>query len=326
MKQETVSLLDPPATHLTTRIPPVLSSLPFDPSFQHRLPDDDVILQSEDGVHFHFNLATLSEYSPFFSSMASLPQPLATESTPNESIIPLPAATSHALRFVLSILGLLKGRSAMFPPPPEPRDKPLFALNADVLEVIERYEIPVIGTITVYEVCVLFDQQPLHLFALAAAADYIELAKHASQMTVDLHMSDIPSEAERCLQACAPKYLDRLRNLHHHRARWRLIFKQALIVNEPMGDIFMLFDKACRPWPHCPAYTSVRGDFPELRRRAASAMYEAFHLKRAFWKYDNLVPNIRYIVGCQRCTARLSETFVRAAEHNRGVFWLTDTI
>jgi hypothetical protein len=102
------------------------------------------------------------------------------------------------------------------------------------------------------------------------------------------------------------------------------MFRQSLEINQPMIDGVMVFATSCIR-NRCPAFVKSKGDFRVVRLRA-SKVYEALGVKRVWWEVENVIPNVYYLLGCRICAERISTTFAMAAEANKAVFYMRDSI
>jgi hypothetical protein len=108
-------------------------------------PRQPTIVESGDNVRFCTDLRVLAIFSTFFQDLASLPSPSAPDSEtqrPSAShegepqVIPLPSATSPALRFILDAINVLDGARL-------PHECDVSDMD-EILEACDAYDLPIV--------------------------------------------------------------------------------------------------------------------------------------------------------------------------------------
>lgn len=146
-------------------------------------PSGDVILRSSDGFHHRVHRVILSEASPFFSTMFSLPQTemAGVEQLPSdadESSIPVIPVTEGSLT-LSHLLGLC------YPAPPPPPSSLTLDEVERVLDASSKYEIEVARAFCLSILEIRIKEQPITAYGLARGAGTMPAPRARAPSTLE---------------------------------------------------------------------------------------------------------------------------------------------
>jgi len=193
-------------------------------------PTADVILRSSDGVDFGVHKLLLSEASPFFETMFSLPQSSLKEVS-NDSPVPVIPVTEHSM--TLNIL------LQICYPIPDPALESLEDV-ANTMAAALKYEIEVARLLCTNRLLSpdLLERDPVGVYAVATSLRLEDEARIAAKNTLRHPFppsGDVPGALDRisgrslyrlfeyrenCKQAVLPLFIDRTRLATHSRMNW----------------------------------------------------------------------------------------------------------
>jgi len=287
-------------------------SLKFESGYSIAKNEDDVIIQSNDGICFYVSLSLLGKRSSFFANLASLPREMSLED--KENTLDLPSATSNAICTALRLI--------IHNDVPDSLKEAVHAnLLGKACEVIKD----VVIFADAYDFTGLPSELTPHIrpsvwlrFLLAAATDE-DQARYISKEIVLLdkgyYRLTVPYAILQTLKELAPGYSERLVELLKTRRVVWAECKIAIPHTAPFENGHEDFGKKCRKRGGCIAMKTFGGSFKKLRRRAAYVATKA--IERSAHVYEargSMGEAIEEEVKCVTCWYRVHKTFERAIQ------------
>lgn len=257
--------------------------------------DCNIILRTNDNVHFHFSSTELARQSSFFASLLSLPTGASHQ--PENIIIELDKAKSTTLALLLSLLGdfdpCLDLTQFILHVPDIYIDKDM----DDLFRLADAYDLfNAIGpNLSLYYAHDL----PLQ-FVIAAVMNFEVGAVILSRALV----SHIPlgPRIKSLLAAYAPTYEARWTKFENARdSAWTLCTVN-MRYGETMFNGFNDFGQTCKKAGGCSTYKTCDGDFQKARAVAAQSAISAITNHAWSWDLLGLVDQaVRDAIKCHAC-------------------------
>lgn len=227
----------------------------------------------------------------------------------------LPSAKSSGLRIVLYALWTTttttttQSSTRYIAPKIKPSQEELLKHIRAVFEIADAYDIPKLPDLLI---CAYYDD-PFMTYTLAAIASDEARARGESMRILSSYIGDMSSAIMNTLRICAPRYLDRLRKLHHETREGFEDLKYQFESAWPTCNGFDDFGKNCYKRDGCEGYRKWR-EFKAMRKVAARKAFTA--LRSVGHSRAEVLREIRTAVNdtvdCGPCSARLRSTFMSA--------------
>ncbi|KAH8102596.1 hypothetical protein BXZ70DRAFT_1006505 [Cristinia sonorae] len=169
--------------------------------------DTDIVLSSQEGIHFRMHSIVLKLASGWFRTLFTLPQSSQSSSTCPAEVIPM----NESADILEVLLSMICGKEI-----PVSRMQTSMDFIEDILQVVEKYDMPGAASIVRLSVSLnLVKTHPVRVYALACRWGWLDIAKTASSHT--LHMDLLAPENVSELRFVGSADLARLLLLHRVR-------------------------------------------------------------------------------------------------------------
>ena len=264
----------------------------------------------------------LARYSSFFSTLKDLPRPDEKE----ETVIPLPSATSTGLALVISVLEdydtaiEAKGKAATTGEGAAMINDGTDDMAADwttvseadlahiaaAMDVADAYDIPVFTTHYVSKVHQAIAKDPALAFTMASLAkDEIKARQSAGDMLA--RACELTGAMKTLLEHYSPEYLAAHQAHRQAYTERRLTLLYDLKHHTPMTNGFNDYGQMCKRHHHGCSTHNKYASWKKMRVAYATQEHETIAriaMTDNHWYHVN--------VGCQKCSTRVSRCFGRA--------------